>query len=140
MHRRLTTLLYMLLVFAAGVLIGVTSHRLYDTNTASASTANGPQNMTEFRKRYLAEMRDRVHVNDKQIAAVVQHLDDAKRRFDDLRAQEQPLHDRIQQELVDEIRGELSEDQRPAYDKWHTERLAEQAKAQSDAQSQPQRK
>ena len=96
--------------------------------------------MTEFRKRYLAEMRERVHVNDKQISAVVQHLDDAKRRFDDLRAQEQPLHDRIQQELVDEIRGELSEDQRPAYDKWHTERLAEQAKAQADAQSQPQRK
>src|SRR5580698_1509170 len=136
MHRRLTTLIYMLLVFGAGVLIGVTSHRLYDTNTASASTANAPQNMTEFRKRYLAEMRERVHVNDQQITAVVQHLDDAKRRFDDLRTQEQPLHDHIQQELVDEIRGELTEAQKSAYDKWHAERLAEQAKAQAEAQPQ----
>jgi hypothetical protein len=135
MHRRLTTLIYMLLVFGAGVLIGVTSHRLYDTNTASASTANAPQNMTEFRKRYLAEMRERVHVNDKQINAVVQHLDDAKRRFDDLRTQEQPLHDHIQQELVDEIRNELTDAQKPAYDKWHAERLAEQAKAQAEAQA-----
>jgi hypothetical protein len=136
MHRRLTTLIYMLLVFAAGVLIGVSSHRLYDTNTASASTANAPQNMTEFRKRYLAEMRERVHANDRQIAAVVQHLDDAKRRFDDLRAQEQPLHDRIQQELVDEIRNELTDEQKPAYDKWHAERLAQQARAQAEAQAQ----
>jgi hypothetical protein len=136
MHRRLTTLIYMLLVFGAGILIGVTSHRLYDTNTASANTANAPQNMTEFHKRYLAEMRERVHVNDQQINAVVGHLDDAKRRFDDLRAQEQPLHDHIQQELVDEIRGELTDAQKPAYDKWHAERLAEQAKAQAEAQAQ----
>jgi len=136
MHRKLTALIYLLLVFAAGVLIGVTSHRLYDTNTASASTANAPQNMTEFRKRYLAEMRERVHVNDRQIAAVVQHLDDAKRRFDDLRAQEEPLHDHIQQELVDEIRNELTDEQKPAYDKWHAERLAQQTKAQAEAQAQ----
>jgi hypothetical protein len=136
--RRLTVAIYTLLVFASGILIGVSSHRLYDTTSASAST-NAPQNMTEFRKRYLAEMRERVKVNDKQIAAVVQHLDDAKRRFDDLRAQEQPLHDHIQQELVDEIRSELTDEQKPAYDKWHAERMAQQAKAQQ-AQAEAQRK
>jgi len=119
---RLTATIYLFLVFASGILIGVVSHRLYDTSSASANSS--PQNMTEYRKRYLAELKDRVKVNDRQAAAIVQHLDDAKRRFDDLRTQEQPLHDRIQQELVDEIRGELNEDQRPAYDKWHAERLA----------------
>ena len=130
---RLSAAIYMLLVFASGVLIGVSSHRLYDTNTASA---NSPQNMTEFRKKYLAEMRERVKVNDKQIAAVVQHLDDAKRRYDDLRVQEVPLHDHIQQELVDEIRSELTPEQKIAYDKWHAERLAAQAKAQAAQQAQ----
>jgi len=125
---KLSAAIYLLLVFASGILVGVASHRLYDTNSASANSS--PQNMTEFRKRYLAEMRERVKVNDKQIAAVVQHLDDAKRRFDDLRVQEQPLHDHIQVELVDEIRNELTDEQKPAYDKWHAERLAQQAKAQ----------
>jgi hypothetical protein len=132
---RLSATIYLILVFAAGILIGVASHRLYDTNTASANTS--PQNMTEFRKRYLAEMKERVKVDDKQIAEVVEHLDDAKRRFDDLRIQEQPLHDRIQQELVDEIRSGLNEDQKTAYDKWHAERLraqAEQAKKAQQAQ------
>jgi hypothetical protein len=130
---RLSAAIYLLLVFAAGILIGVSSHRLYDTTSASANTS--PQNMTEFRKRYLAEMRERVKVNDKQIAAVLQHLDDTKRRYDDLRVQEQPLHDRIQQELVDEIRGELTDEQKSAYDKWHAERLkAQQARQTQTAQ------
>ncbi len=123
------TAIYVALVFVSGLLLGVVSHRLYDTNTASANTS--PQNMTEYRRRYLAEMRDRVKVNDKQVTAVVQHLDDAKRRFDDLKMQEQPLHDHIQQELVDEIRNELTEDQKPAYDKWHAERLAAQKARQA---------
>jgi hypothetical protein len=127
--------IYTLLILFAGILIGVSFHRLYDNTSVSANTA-APQNMTEFRKRYLAEMRERVKVNDKQISAVVQHLDDAKRRYDDLRVQEQPLHDRIQQELQDEIRAELSDEQKPAYDKWHAERMAQQAKAQAAQQAQ----
>jgi hypothetical protein len=126
---RLSATIYLFLVFASGILLGVVSHRLYDTNTASANSS--PRNMTEYRKRYLAEMRERVRVNDKQIASVVQHLDDAKRRFDDLKMQEQPLHDHIQQELVDEIRNELTDDQKPAYDKWHAERQRAQKAQQA---------
>lgn len=128
-RNRLSTSIYLLLVFGSGILLGTVSHRLYDTTSASA---NSPQSMTEFRKRYLSEMRDRVGVNDKQVSAVVQHLDDAKRRFDDLKAQEQPLHDRIQQELLEEIRNELTDSQKPLYDKWHAERLARQTQARKN--------
>jgi signal transduction histidine kinase len=130
---KLSVVLYVLLVFASGVLIGVASHRLYDSALTASANTNAPTNMTEFRKRYLAEMRERVKVSDQQIAAVIQHLDEAKRRFDDLRSQEQPMHDRIQQELVDQIRSELTDSQKAAYDKWHAERLALQAKTQAAA-------
>jgi len=126
---RMSASLYLLLVFVSGILLGTVSHRLYDATSARASSS---PNMTEFRKRYLAEMRDRVHVDDKQITAVVQHLDDAKRRFDDLKAQEQPLHDRIQQEMVDEIRNELTNEQKPLYDKWHAERMARQTQSKKN--------
>src|ERR1700683_984079 len=97
---RFSAALYLLLVVAKGMLVGVVSCRLYMTNTASANAS--PQTMAEFRKRYLGEMRDKVKVNDAQVAAVTQCLDSAKRKFDALHAQETPLHDKIQQDLIDD--------------------------------------
>jgi len=132
---RLSASLYLILVFASGILVGVVSHRLYVTTSASAS--NSPQTMAEYRKRYLAEMRARVKVSDAQVAAVVGHLDDAKKRFDNLHAEEQPLHDKIQNDLIDEIRAELSDQQKIAYDTWRAER--EKARQAAPQQQPPQR-
>ena len=125
---RTSAALYLCLVFASGILVGVFSHSLYITKTASANTS--PQTMAEFRKRYLAEMRTRVKVNDAQVAAVTGLLDDAKRKFDALHAQETPLHDRIQSDLIESIRAQLSDEQKIAYDAWRVER--ERAKAKAD--------
>jgi uncharacterized protein YnzC (UPF0291/DUF896 family) len=128
-RNRTSATLYLFLVFASGMLMGVFSHSLYITKSASASSS--PQNIAEFRKRYLAEMRTKVKVNDGQVTAVTGLLDDAKRKFDALHAQETPLHDKIQQDLIDSIRAQLSDDQKVAYDKWRIER--EQAKAKADS-------
>jgi hypothetical protein len=78
--------------------------------------------MNESRRRYLSEMRAKVGVNDAEVAQVVTLLDDAKRKFDALHADEQPLHDKIQQDLVNSIRASLTDDQKPKYDAWHAER------------------
>jgi len=122
---RLSAAAYLILVFASGILVGIVSHRLYVTTTASAS-APAPKNMEEFKRRYLADMRQKVHATDTQIAEVNRILDDTKRKFDDLHAQEKPLRDKIQQDQVSEIRSLLDDQQRTAFYRWHEERMKSQ--------------
>ena len=118
---------YLFLVFASGILVGIVSFRLYATNTASAN--NTPRSMSEFRKRYLDGMRTKVGASEGQIVEITRTLDETKRKFDALAAQEQPLHDKIQQEHVDAIKAILNDQQRIAYDNWRAEReLAKRGK------------
>jgi hypothetical protein len=125
---RLSIALYLVLVFASGILVGIVSFRLYSTNTASAN--NSPQSMSEFRKRYLDGMRTKVGASEAQIAAITKTLDETKRKYDALAAQEQPLHDKIQQNHIDEIKALLNDQQKIAYDNWRAER--ERAKQQAN--------
>jgi len=125
---RVSAALYLILVFVSGILVGAVSLRLYMTKTISAN--NPPQNMAEYRKRYLAEMRAKVKVNDTQVASVTALLDNAKGKFDALHAQDTALHDKIQQDLIDSIRAQLTDQQKVAYDAWRAER--ERAKQAAD--------
>jgi predicted secreted Zn-dependent protease len=111
---------YLILVFASGILVGIVSFRLYAANTASAN--NSPRSMTEFRKRYLDGMRTKVGVSEAQIVEITRELDETKHRFDALAAEEQPLHDKIQQEHIDAIKALLTDQQKVAYDNWRAER------------------
>jgi predicted secreted Zn-dependent protease len=124
---RISIALYLVLVFGSGILVGLVSYRLYATNTASAN--NSPRSMTEFRKRYLDGMRTKVGVSEAQIVAITKTLDETKRKFDALAAEEQPLHDKIQQEHIDEVKALMNDQQKIAYDNWRAER--ERAKQQS---------
>jgi len=117
---RISIALYLFLVFASGILVGIVSFRLYATNTASAN--NSPRSMSEFRKRYLDGMRTKVGASEAQIVEITRTLDETKRKFDALAAQEQPLHDRIQQDHIDAIKALLTDQQRIAYDNWRAER------------------
>lgn len=117
---RISIALYLVLVFASGILVGTVTHRLYATNTASAN--NSPRSMSEFRKRYLDGMRTKVGVSEAQIVEITRTLDETKRKFDALAAQEQPLHDKIQQEHIDEVKALLNDQQKIAYDNWRAER------------------
>ncbi len=129
LRTRLSAALYLAIVFASGILVGVVSHRLYVTNTASANTA--PRTMDEFRRRYLGEMKDKVGASDEQLAAVGRILDQTKGKFDALHAQEKPLHDKIQQEQVDAVKALLNEQQKVAFDEWRAERERRRALAQA---------
>jgi hypothetical protein len=117
---RISIAVYLVLVFASGILVGIVSHRLYATNTASAN--NMPQSMSEFRRRYLDGMRTKVGVSDSQIVAITGTLDETKRKYDELAAREQPLRDQIQQEHIDEVKALLNAQQNVAYDNWRAER------------------
>jgi hypothetical protein len=117
---RASIVLYLILVFASGILVGFVSHRLYATATASAN--NSPRNMSEFRTRYLAGMRQKVGASEAQIVEITKTLDETKRKFDALAADEKPLHDQIQQDHVDQIKAILNPQQVIAYDNWRAER------------------
>jgi hypothetical protein len=123
---RFSAALYLILVFASGILVGVVSHRLYVTGTVNANN-NPPKTMEQYRKQFFSEMRQKVHANDEQISKINQILDDAKRKLDDLHAQQKPLRDRIDQERVDNIRDVLTDQQRLDYDNWRAERARQQA-------------
>ena len=127
-RNRYSAFLYLLLVFASGILVGVVSYRLYVTNTVSATAA--PRTMDEVRKKYLAEMRAKVGVNEAQLASVNRILDETKRKFDELHQQEKPLHDAIQQQQIDSVSALLTPPQKIAYENWRAERARLQAEAQ----------
>jgi hypothetical protein len=123
---RVSIAIYLFLVFASGITVGLVSYRLYAANTASA---NSPKSMTEYRKRYLDGMRTKVGASEAQIAAITRELDETKRKYDALAAEEQPLHDKIQQDHINEIKALLNDQQKVAYDNWRAER--ERAKQQA---------
>jgi hypothetical protein len=116
---RISIAIYLVLVFASGIMVGLVSYRLYATKTASANNSPG---MSEFRKRYLDGMRTKVGASETQIVQITRELDATKQRFDALAAEEQPLHDKIQQEHIDNIKALLNDRQKLAYDNWRAER------------------
>jgi uncharacterized protein YnzC (UPF0291/DUF896 family) len=118
---RVSVALYLVLVFGSGILVGVVSHRLYVTTTVSA-TAAAPRNMGELRRKYLDDMRAKVGVNQQQLDSVNRILDDSKRKFDELNASEKVLHDKIHQEMIDDVSALLTPQQKISYDKWREER------------------
>lgn len=117
---RFSIALYLILVFASGILVGVVSYRLYSTKTASANTAK--PTIGEFSRRYLEGMRTQVGVNDDQLRQVQLILQDTRHKLDELAAKEKPLHDQIKMEHVQEIRNLLNDKQKIAYDNWRVER------------------
>ena len=133
MRSRFSAILYLVLVFASGILVGAVSHRLYMTNTVNAAM---PRTMDEVRKNYLADMRAKVGVNDQQVEEVNRVLDETKRKFDELHAEEKPARDRIQQEQIDAIHATLSDDQKVKYDNWRAERARKHAQQIKQQQKQ----
>jgi hypothetical protein len=126
---RVTIALYLFLVFASGILVGVVSHRLYAT-TSTASANNSPQNFSEFRRQYLNGMRMQVGATESQIVEITKILDDTKKKVNELADAEKPLHDKIQQEHIDQIKELLNPQQRIAYDNWRAARERAKREAQ----------
>ncbi|HKD07467.1 MAG TPA: hypothetical protein VKB79_16315 [Bryobacteraceae bacterium] len=138
---RLSAALYLLLVFASGILVGVVSHRLYVTSTVSATAPAAPApTSAEVRQKYMLEMRSKVGINASQVADVNRILDETKRKFDELHASEKPMRDKIQQEQIDAISALLTPPEKVAYDNWRAERARLHQQEQQKRQQQQQKK
>jgi len=116
----LTTGLYLALLFLSGIAVGVFGHRLYTLNSVNASVRN-PE---EFRRRYVAEMRNRLKLTDDQVARLGPILDETRQRHRELVDKHRPEFKAIQDEQVQKIRGILTDSQQAEY----TAMLAEREK------------
>jgi Spy/CpxP family protein refolding chaperone len=110
----LATLLYLALVFLSGAVAGGFAHRLYMMKTVSAATT-GPRNHAEFRKRYLEEMRTRLHLTDAQAAQLQQIMDATDQRLREMRKS-------IDEQHTHRILAMLNDDQKAEYAKIREER------------------
>ena len=119
---KLSAVVYLLLVFLSGALVGGLSYRLYSMNTVSASSGVPKASPEEFRRRYIEGMRTKVNLDEKQIEQVNQILDETRMQFDQMRAKMRSDGEAIQNQQVAKITGILREDQKASYAAFRAER------------------
>src|SRR5436309_5351507 len=83
----------LILVFASGVLVGAVTHRLYMVNiVTSGKGADGvprppgkKMDPEEARRHTLADMREKIKLDDNQVAQLDRIYDQTREQFDQLR-------------------------------------------------------
>jgi hypothetical protein len=108
----LTTGLYLVLLFLSGVAVGAFGLRLYTVNSVSA------RNPEEFRRRYVAELRDKLTLTDDQVKLLGPILDETRQRHRELMEKHRPEFKTIQDEQEHKIRAMLTDAQQPEYTKF----------------------
>ena len=137
---KLSALLSLILVFASGALVGIVAYRLYTVNTVasvsgSVSIPPAPgkkMDPEEMRRHILAEMREKVRLDDQQVKQVDQIMDETREQFDQLRKtmndNMKPERDKIWSSQIEKTRAVLRPEQLPLYDKYRADREAERKK------------
>jgi hypothetical protein len=117
-----TLVLYLSLVFASGLLVGAFGERLYLTHPVIAKTTPPRQSPEEYRRSYVAEMTNRLHLSPEQLSELNSILDQTRDQFrplrDKYRADTKAIHER----QVERVRAILNENQRVEYEKMLAER------------------
>jgi len=123
------TLVYLLVVFVSGAVVGGFANRLYMAKTVSAVTVNAPPNHADLNKQYIQDMRSRLHLTDAQISELRQIMDSSDQRM-------REMHKTIRDEHIRKVTAMLDESQKAEYAKLRAERekhRQEQAKNQEQA-------
>jgi uncharacterized membrane-anchored protein YhcB (DUF1043 family) len=111
------TVIYLLLVFASGILVGGFAHRLYMLNTVNAS-----RTAREYREKYLGEMRGRLKLDGRQFAELETIMDETRQRYRDMHERLRPEIKQLQDEQTTKINSILSPEQQVEYEKYREER------------------
>jgi len=123
--------LYFLLVFASGAVVGALGYRTY--NPPVARTVNAPG---DFRKQYMDESKARLNLTDAQVVQLGAILDDTLAQFSQARDRENQEIRRIRDEHIAKIRMMLTAEQLPKYEQLHAEREARQKQEQQKFEQQ----
>jgi len=130
---RWTVALYMALVFVCGGVVGAFAYRLYTVSGVSANV--GPRNPEEFRKRFMADLKSRLQLNDDQAAKLGAILDETRKRVRAARMTIEPDLQKIRDDQKQRISELLSSSQQVEWQKILDER---QRKRESKKNRSPQ--
>jgi hypothetical protein len=117
---RWTVALYMALVFACGGVVGAFAHRLYTVSGVSANV--GQRNPEEFRKRFMADLKSRLHLSDDQAAKLSGIMDETRMRVRATRVTIEPELQKIRDDQKQRISELLLPDQQAEWQKILDER------------------
>ncbi len=119
----LSIVVYIVLVFLSGVLIGSIGAGLYNRRSVSArASLPSPE---ELRQRYAEELRTRLKLQPGQIQKLSAILDETHERFRKLHEKYWPEVKAIQDVQVQQIRSILNSSQLGEYEKMREERERE---------------
>ena len=111
----IATLVYLLVVFASGAVVGGFANRLYMAKTVTATVSGTPPSRAEIRKQYLKEMSSRLHLSDAQVTQLKQIMDATGQRM-------REMHKTIDDEHARNVIAMLDDTQRGEYAKMRAER------------------
>jgi len=118
---RLRILVYMGLIFAAGIAAGVMAERLSSTETVSAKATPSRSN-DDWRQRYLESMRTRLRMDEAQMKQLNETLDETRVEYRLLRQIYRPQMEKIHQDQVAKILRFLRPGQVAEFQKLERER------------------
>ncbi|MSV30290.1 MAG: hypothetical protein EXQ52_16345 [Bryobacterales bacterium] len=116
-----TAVVYLVLVFLSGALVGGFGHRLYTQGTVIASSKSG-RSTDEYRKRYTGEMRSRLKLDEAQVAKLNEVLDSTRLQYKKFNEAHRAELGGIQDDQVTKVNGFLTDSQRLEYEKMRAER------------------
>jgi hypothetical protein len=119
---KLSAMASLLLVFLSGILVGVVGHRLYMVNTVVTGQRPGRPDPEEIRKRIVAEMRDRVKLDEQQTSQLNLIYDQTRQKFDELHKKGSQESRVIWDQQKEQIKAILRTDQVPLYEQYQKER------------------
>jgi hypothetical protein len=119
---KLSALVSLLLVFASGILVGAVAYRLYMVRTVAMAPPTPRPSPEEVRKRIVSEMRDRVKLDDQQVARLNQIYDRTRQDFDALHKKGSQESRALWDRQKEEIQAILRPDQIPLYEQYQKER------------------
>jgi hypothetical protein len=115
-----------LLVFLSGSVLGAVAYRLYAVSAVQTGVdiarKQPKMNPEELRKHMVEEYRTKVKMDDQQVAAIQQILDQTRADFHKMRDRMNAEGEAIQNAQVEKINAILREDQRPLYAALRAER------------------
>jgi len=120
---KLSALLSLMLVFLSGTLVGAVSYRLYMVNTVSSTAPSRPArpDPEEIRKRRVTEMRDKIKLDDEQVAKLNVIYDHTRQQFQSLKKKGDEEGHTIWENQKEAVRAILKPEQQPLYEQFQKE-------------------
>lgn len=116
----LSVVIYVVLVFVSGLLVGVVGFGIYSARAAGAKAE--PCNPEALRQHYREELRTRLRLSPDQLKKLDVILEETHNRFVALRDKYKPEVTAIQNAHAESIRAILDDRQRAEYEKLRQER------------------